>query len=296
MLRRYVPSKWQMARLRFWAYRPSALPRTQRLFNGVTPGLLLERPLFGKRFACDVSRNGPQQLLYLEGERFISEAQLIRGLIKPHFRAIDIGANIGYMTLLMSSIINRPGSIVAIEPSPENLLELRRNVEINHLSNSIEIIEAAVGDVAGDIDLRGGINSGVAADGEAAPYRVRIDRLENLIEEPVDFIKMDIEGYEVRAINGAMRILVEQRPTLFLEVHPSLIRANGDSVEHLLQILRRIYSSTRYYESNRVGGITRKLVRQYFGTGQVTEIRDIEKRITPELDHNGSPFWMVCSP
>jgi FkbM family methyltransferase len=223
----------------------------------VPSGFLLERPLFGYRFSCDVSRNGPQRLLYLEGECCIIESRLLRGLLKPHFHVIDIGANVGYTTLPMASAIGDGGSIVAIEPSPENLPELRKNIEINSLSNRVEIIASAVGDAPGDVGLKGGINSGVVAYGEA-PHRVHIDRLDNLVNKPIDFIKMEVEGYEVKAINGAVTILSAQRPVLFSEVHPLLIRSIGDSVERMIRTLQEIYSMIRYYEPGNANNIAEK--------------------------------------
>src|SRR6266404_6058358 len=71
--------RWNIARAAFYVNRFSALPRAERLFRGAKPGTFVERRLFGHNFVCDVSRSGPQKLIYLLGERFVAEAIVIRG-------------------------------------------------------------------------------------------------------------------------------------------------------------------------------------------------------------------------
>jgi hypothetical protein len=63
--------KWKLATISFHLNRFSALPRAERLFRDVERSTLLERRLFGHRFVCDVSRAGPQKLLYLIGEKCV---------------------------------------------------------------------------------------------------------------------------------------------------------------------------------------------------------------------------------
>jgi hypothetical protein len=105
--------------------RFSTLPRAQRLFHDIEPGTLLERGLFGHRFVCDVSRTGPQKLLYLIAERYVPEASLVRSFLAPGMNVVDVGANIGYYTLMFAQVVGPEGRIITIEPSPENLPELR---------------------------------------------------------------------------------------------------------------------------------------------------------------------------
>src|SRR2546425_519293 len=92
--------KWNIAKVAFYVNRFRALPRAERLFRDVEAGTFLERPLFGYRYVCDVSRTGPQKLLYLVGERIISEANLVRSLLTPGMTIVDVGANVGYYALM----------------------------------------------------------------------------------------------------------------------------------------------------------------------------------------------------
>ena len=187
--------KWRLSQSLHWLWRFRSLPRAERLFDSVAPGTILARRLFGYTFYGDVARSSIQRLIYLDGKRFIPEASLIRSFLKPGFHVIDVGANIGYYTLLLASAIGENGSIVAIEPSPENLRELYLNVERNNLTSKVEVVEAAVGDKAAVVGLRTGINSGVT-DGDKAAYQVPMDTIDNIVKRHVDFMKIDIEGHE----------------------------------------------------------------------------------------------------
>lgn len=173
--------KWGIGRVTFWVNRFRSLPRANSLFWEAEPGTILSRPLFGYKFFCDVSRDGPQRLLFLEGERHIAEAQLILGLLERGFQVVDDCANIGDYVLLLSKGIGAEGNVVAIEPSPENLPELLSNVERNSLKNNVKIIATAVGASTGVVGLKRGINSGVVSDSNAA-YSVRLDTLDNLVK------------------------------------------------------------------------------------------------------------------
>jgi hypothetical protein len=137
--------KYKLAQLSFWFNRFKTLPRATRLFKNAKPETLLWRKLFGYNFFCDVSRNGPQSLLFLEGERHLPEARLVQSLLKPEFRIVDVGANIGYYVLLFARAIGPNESIIALEPSPENLPELYINISRNGLGKIVEVIDHAVG-------------------------------------------------------------------------------------------------------------------------------------------------------
>ena len=136
-----------------------------------------------------------QQMLYLEGERFIKERYLVKSLVSKGMTIVDIGANIGYYLLMLESVIGENGKIYCIEPSQENLPELKRNIKQNKLDN-VELIEAAVGSQKGTVGMKSGINAGVT-DADHAPYQVEVDTLGALVSTSIDFIKIDVEGEEL---------------------------------------------------------------------------------------------------
>jgi FkbM family methyltransferase len=284
--------KWKLATIGFHLNRFSAFPRAQRLFRDVERGTLLERGLFGHRFVCDVSRAGPQKLLYLIGERYVSEANLIRSLLAPGMNVVDVGANIGYYTLMFAQVVGPAGRIIAIEPSPENLPELKLNIERNKLRN-VEIIPKAVGNAQKGVGLRSGINSGVVRD-DTPTYSVEQDLIDNLITQPIDLMKLDIEGYEGFALEGAQRIISEYRPTLFLEIHPVELKQYGCGVSPIINRLSRIYHNVTMYEEREMSGL-RKVCFYYAGMSSMQEVRDREAYVSRcESGEIRKPFWVIC--
>lgn len=285
--------RWRLARAGFWLNRSRVLPRADHLFRNVKPGTLLERRLFGYSFLCDVSRGGPPRLLYLEGERYVPEADIVLSLLKPGFRVVDIGANIGYYCLLFCKGIGENGKVVAIEPSPENLRELRLNVERNKLTDKVDIIASAVGDRTDIVGLRTGLNSGVTSN-DAAPYRVPLDTLDNIIKGPVDLVKMDIEGYEVLALKAASKLL-SQCPILFIEIHPAEIRKLGSTAAAVVDQLRQIYDDIKVYEPRQTGTRFGNVLRRYSGIGLINQVQDVASYVSQvSVRDDTLPFWAVC--
>lgn len=286
--------RWKLAQAAFYINRFSSLPRAQRLFRDAQPGTYLERSLFGYKFVGDVSRDSPQKLLYLIGERFVDEAAIVQGLLRPGMCVVDVGANIGYYTLLFAQGVGPSGKIVAVEPSPDNLSELAINVEHNRLGN-VEIVPKAVGADRRTVGLLKGINSGVTDDDRAA-FTVEQDMIDNIAKERIDLLKIDIEGYEWQALMGAQRVLSNDRPIVFLEVHPKHIRQYQVTVDQILEWLARYYKNVRIYEPIHPSILIEKALLYYSNSAvrAVHDVRSLLKRCA--ADEVESPFWVVCRP
>jgi len=281
------------ARMWFWIYRFRSLPRAGRLFGNSGSRRILARRLFRYRFLCDVSRPGPSRQIYLEGERFISERKLIASLLRPGFRSVDVGANLGYYCLMILQRVGSKGRVIAIEPSPENLPWLLSNLESNDLLGQVDIIECAVGDETRTVGLRAGINSGVSNGNR--DYLVRMDTLDNLVKGPIDFLKMDIEGYEYFALKGATAVLRRYHPILFVEIHPQQLRELGLSVKSVISLLGDLYSRIEFYEQGHGFGAITKLLRLYFGIREVRKVNNITEFIGhADREFNIAPFWAIC--
>jgi FkbM family methyltransferase len=286
--------KWEIARLSFYINRFSSLPRAERLFRDVAPGTRLRRTLFGHEFVADVSRAAPQKLLFLIGERYVIEAELIERILKRGMKVVDVGANIGYYMLMFEQIVRENGQIFVIEPSPENLTELELNVKRNKLEN-VQIIRRAVGNEIKKVGLLGGINSGVTST-EAGPFMVQQDLLDNLITERIDFLKIDIEGYEGQALAGARRVLAEYRPILFLEIHPSWLGRHGWSTAQIMDFLSKYYGTIDMYERKKDLSLYEKCLVYYAEKSEIHRISNADEYITScQRGEITDPFWAVCS-
>ncbi len=144
-----------------------------------------------------------------------------RRYIRPGMVVIDVGANVGAFTLLASRLVGPHGRVVAIEPVPENAACLRRAISDNGLAN-VTVAQVALGSVEGEITLSAdpGRLGAASAVFDRGPARIaaRLATLDSLAEElslrRVDFIKIDVEGYEPEVLLGAPRVLAELTPTV----------------------------------------------------------------------------------
>jgi FkbM family methyltransferase len=165
-------------------------------------------------------------------------------LLKPGFVVIDVGANIGYYTLLAASAVGPSGKVHAVECAPDNLKALKYNVEKNKLSN-VHIHPFAAASTrttqqlnVSPIGLMGFSPSaqvptvypgkGTAVDVSAVP-------LDDVISSPVHLVKIDVDGFELDVLKGMKRILSEnQHLSLIVEWAPMLIAGDGGDPLELL--------------------------------------------------------------
>lgn len=148
--------------------------------------------------------------------------------VRPGSVVFDLGAHIGYYTLLASTLVRSGGRVVACEPSPRNLRHLRGHTEMNRLRN-VEIVPAAVCEVEGTAHFssRGGSGTGhLAAEGALRVATTTVDHVRRSTGRSPDFMKIDVEGAEVELLRGATDTLREARPVIFLSTHgPELRKA-----------------------------------------------------------------------
>ncbi len=290
----------EFAKLRCISFlnRFGSLPRARRAFAGVAPEPMFGRPLFGANMALDVSRSEVQQLLVAEGERFVDERKLLRRLLGPGMTVVDVGANIGYYLLLFEQAVGSTGKVVCSEPSVENLPELRANIEGNGFGNVV-LHEVALGAEDGEVRLRSGVNSGVVEGRAGGEYTVPLRRLDSLVDERVDLLKIDVEGYEGQVLSGATALLEKYRPILFLELHPHIVGRFGYSVRGILDGLTPHYRDITLYEKTELANrsLLTKIAVRYLGRDALSRIQNpdayVEQYDRSQVSHT---YWAVCKP
>jgi FkbM family methyltransferase len=145
--------------------------------------------------------------------------------LSPGMVVYDIGANIGFFTMIAARAVGPQGRVLAFEPLPENVRWLRHNVDINDFGQ-VEIVEAAVGAREGTAAFESGNTAVWARISDTGEHEVRVLSIDDGIAAgslPVpDVVKMDIEGAEVDALDGMRETLARHRPTVIVELHDTI--------------------------------------------------------------------------
>jgi len=170
------------------------------------------------------------------------ETALLSAEIRPGMTVVDVGANIGYYTLLFSKLTGDAGRVYAFEPEPQNFALLRQNLTRNARTNVVAL-NRAVSDQVGPSFLYlstenfGDHQAYPSADGRCK-VPITMTRLDDCVPGPVDLIKMDVQGFEAHALGGmAVLIAASPRLTIFTEFWPEgLRRAGSDAADFLRQL------------------------------------------------------------
>jgi len=155
---------------------------------------------------------------------------------------VDVGANIGYYTLLAAKLMGDKGLVYSIEPEPVNYKNLVRNVELNNMANVVTL-NIAAGEVEGIATLYLSESSGshstiFSRGGDCGAIEVPIKPLDSVIPSRVDVIKIDTEGADLRVLRGAEKIITTYHPTILVECwEEGLIKAGG-GIEALWDFLQ----------------------------------------------------------
>ena len=146
-------------------------------------------------------------------------------VLSPGMVVYDIGANIGFFTVIAARLVGPHGRVLAFDPLPENVRWLRHNIALNGFEH-VDVIEAAVGAeerTARLAEAEAGVWARISETGE---HRVPMMRLDDRIVDgslpAPDVVKIDIEGYEVQALDGMGATLADHRPVVIVELHDTL--------------------------------------------------------------------------
>ena len=163
---------------------------------------------------------------------------------------IDIGANIGYYTILTSKLVGPDKRVYAFEPQPHVLNKLRANIEANGLLN-VTVFPLALSDKAGTVPFHiptegSEAHGSIHANGRFEVMKIvdvetqRLDDVLSRLGSPeIGFIKMDAEGAELAILRGAVRLLSgPNRPILVFEANEDNCQPFGHCVYDLLQFVR----------------------------------------------------------
>lgn len=196
------------------------------------------------------------------------ESKTILENIKEGDQVINVGANIGYHSLLMANKVGPKGAVYAFEPDPESYSILKKNISANHFKN-IKAFPIALSSKKekktlflskvnfGDNRLFKHENEKVIG----GSVIINADSLDNILKRErsyrkIQLIKIDTQGYEPFVVAGASRLLKRDKPLLFLEYWPYGYRRIRADEKAMIDFLNKIYGNI-YMVDNRYGSIYR---------------------------------------
>ena len=258
--------------------------RTQVLDQGITIQALVDGFLNCEEFLALRQRLAEPQLVSLPqfqiyarpADYFIGGAiirdqvyephitRLLTDLLRPGHTFIDVGANIGYFTLLAAALVGEPGRVIAFEPNPQNCELLRRSIAANAFGN-ITLHQNAVAETEAEFlfDTVGYSSNGRLLPGReagqppgrAGQYPVQAVTLDHALSDlaQIDVIKIDAEGSEPRVLAGMATILARHRPIILTEFAPTMIEATSQTAP--LAYLQQLSRTHRLHLINDKEGI-----------------------------------------
>ncbi|MEZ5942742.1 MAG: FkbM family methyltransferase [Planctomycetaceae bacterium] len=174
-------------------------------------------------------------------------SDVLRAVLKPGSQFLDIGANIGYFTLMGSKLVGDDGLVVAIEPSTRALRKLTANLHRNRCGNVL-LLSLGAGVTPERVRLTlatenniGG--SAILANGSTGAYEhipvVPLGPLLRQLDVSPDLIKIDVEGFELFALRGVFADS-DFRPAVVCEVTSEFLARNGQSTTELFQFMKEL--------------------------------------------------------
>jgi FkbM family methyltransferase len=170
--------------------------------------------------------------------------RLFKKYVKPGMGVLDLGANIGYFSLLAASLVGAEGFVQSWEPAAANVRALCASRAINAFDN-IEVVQAAAAEKNGLLQyFRNSLNGSVAATEDTDPNNMfQADtvmglRIDDFVSPNahIGFVKIDVEGYEFKALVGGRKMIERCRPIIISEfAPPNLQESSGVSGREYLE-------------------------------------------------------------
>jgi FkbM family methyltransferase len=197
--------------------RPLRFRGKGRLFNRlIAKEGTRSATVFGSRVELDLSDLIQRQVYLGVYER--EETNRVLSYLRPGMTFLDVGANIGYYTLMAASRVGPGGRVIAVEPSPYAVERLEKAVRENGLAQ-VKVVRGGLGSCASELKLfvpaPGNHTPTMLGEDGAPAHVVSVKTLDSCLAdwgvETIDLMKMDVEGFEPRVLEGAASALAAGR-------------------------------------------------------------------------------------
>jgi FkbM family methyltransferase len=216
--------------------------------------------------------------------------EVFRSFARPGDTVVDVGAHIGYFTLFLAELVGARGHVYSFEPDPRASSFLTKSVDSSGM-DWIHVSPLALGSGRGSIKffLAKGLGSSSAIKAvqqldakETIVPTVSLDELvaEGRVVGTIRLVKIDIEGFELDAIRGMLKVLRDHRPVVLVEVNKEMLHARGESPASLFALL----TSLEY----RLEALLKPRRGKYKESVVTRSIRD--------TDHDAGYYDVVCLP
>jgi FkbM family methyltransferase len=208
----------------------------------------LQKPIssiYGYRLHLDL-RNWADRRAYFSGTYYQTDIlDLLSKIIHPSDQFVDIGANVGFITLHAAQLVGPHGRVVACEPNPAMLFRLHDHIKINAFEGRVTVVESAFGEVASTAILHvpenhPGMATFTSDEGVSVevPVAKGDDALFMISKATPLIIKIDVEGFEQKTLSGLMETLEHPEIILVIEVTDHMLKRVGDSAVGIYEFLK----------------------------------------------------------
>lgn len=186
--------------------------------------------------------------------------KVLRRELQKDMVAVDLGANIGYASLIMADIVGPGGTVYAIEPSDRNFMFLNKNIKANNYENIIYPTKMGISNKKSVeqfyVSEKSNLHSMTPTKHTREKVDIEVDTLSGFLagKKTPNFVKMDIEGHEVEAVEGMVDVFksASSPVRILIEVHP-MYYSEDHSFEKSLRMLFAIGFNTKYVISAGIG-------------------------------------------
>jgi FkbM family methyltransferase len=207
-------------------------------------------------YICDL-RSSTENYVPWTGEYEGITLKNILPIIPKDMNALDIGANVGYWSLNLAQTVNLTQKVFAFEPIKSNYERIVEHLKVNKMENKVTVFNVGLGDKIdradfniSELDKSNKSKTFNASLRQSVTGVCDIVTLDSLVEENnivnIGFIKIDVEGYEIKALRGAKNFLEQNRPIIYGEFTPNLIESVHDKPEEIFNLLQDYY----FYQEN----------------------------------------------